>query len=162
VNLKLKLNFQSSSFTISHKYFGRGRGPGPGGHSESAAESDSKLTPCVCVFITAVPITKLFAWGEGGSGGHVLRETTSRGLSGLVCPSRTSERGKKGACVKEGGGEEGERGKERALGRLLCHSPRHGGSSSTQPPWLPQRVRLCSSATGRMPRASVVAFLRRT
>jgi hypothetical protein len=32
----------------------------------------------VCVFITAVPITKLFAEG-GGSGGHVLRETRSRG-----------------------------------------------------------------------------------
>ena len=59
------------------------------------------------VFITAVPITKLFAWGEGDSGGHVLRETTSRGLGGLVCPSRTSERGGKGDCVKEGGGEEG-------------------------------------------------------
>jgi hypothetical protein len=39
----------------------------------------------VCVLITAVPITKLFAWGEGDR----LRETTSRGLSGLVCPSRT-------------------------------------------------------------------------
>ena len=36
----------------------------------------------VCVFITAVPVTKLFAWGEGDSGGHVLRETTSRGLCG--------------------------------------------------------------------------------
>jgi hypothetical protein len=36
-----------------------------------------------CVFITAVPITNLFAWGEGDSGGHVLRETTSRGLCGL-------------------------------------------------------------------------------
>jgi hypothetical protein len=48
------------------------------------------------VFITAVPITKLFARGEGDSGGHVLRETTSRGLSGLVCPSRTSERGGEG------------------------------------------------------------------
>ena len=45
-----------------------------------------------CVFITAVPIRKLFAWEEGDSGGHVLRETTSRGLCGLVCPSRTSER----------------------------------------------------------------------
>ena len=56
---------------------------------------------CECVFITAVPITKLFAWGEGDSGGHVLRETTSRGLCGLVCPSRTSERGGKGDCVKE-------------------------------------------------------------
>jgi len=27
----------------------------------------------VCVFISAVPITKLFVWGEGDSGGHVLR-----------------------------------------------------------------------------------------
>jgi hypothetical protein len=26
----------------------------------------------VCVFITAVPNTKLFAWGEEDSGGHVL------------------------------------------------------------------------------------------
>ena len=74
----------------------------------------------MCVIITAVPITKLFAWGEGDSGGHVLRETTSRGLSGLVCPSRTSERGgEEGYCVKEGGGGEGEREKERALGLLL-------------------------------------------
>jgi hypothetical protein len=40
----------------------------------------------------------------------VLREATSRGLCGLVCPSRTSERGGKGDCVKEGGGEEGRRG----------------------------------------------------
>ena len=33
----------------------------------------------------------------------MLRETTSRGLCGLVCPSRTSERGGKGYCVKGGG-----------------------------------------------------------
>jgi hypothetical protein len=26
----------------------------------------------VCVFITAGPIIKLFAWGEGDSGGHVV------------------------------------------------------------------------------------------
>ncbi len=38
---------------------------------------------CVCVFITAVPITTLFARGGGGSGGHVLQETTSRGLCEL-------------------------------------------------------------------------------
>ena len=43
----------------------------------------------VSVFITAVPITKLFAWEEGDRGGHVLRETTSRGLCGLVCPSHS-------------------------------------------------------------------------
>ena len=63
-----------------------------------------------------VPVTKLFAWGEGESGGHVLRETTSRGLCGLVSPSRTSELGGEGDCVKEGEGEEGERERERALG----------------------------------------------
>jgi hypothetical protein len=40
----------------------------------------------------------------------VLCETMSRGLCRLVCPSRTSERGGEGECVKEGGGEEGERG----------------------------------------------------
>jgi hypothetical protein len=44
----------------------------------------------------------------------VLRGTTSRGLCGLVCPSRTSERGGEGYCVKGGGGEEGERERERA------------------------------------------------
>ncbi len=38
----------------------------------------------MCVFITAVPLTKLFARGLGGSGGHVLRETTSRGLCVLA------------------------------------------------------------------------------
>jgi hypothetical protein len=37
----------------------------------------------------------------------VLRERTSRGLCGLVCPSRTSERGGEGDCVKEGGEEKG-------------------------------------------------------
>ena len=59
------------------------------------------------MFIAAVPIIKLFAWGEGDSGGHMLREKTSRGLCGLVCPSRTSKRGGEGDCVKEGGGGEG-------------------------------------------------------
>jgi hypothetical protein len=73
----------------------------------------------LCVFITAVHIIKLFAWGEGASGGHVLRETTSRGLCGLVCPSRTSERRGEGGCVKEGGGGKGERERERALGLPL-------------------------------------------
>jgi hypothetical protein len=46
---------------------------------------------------------KLCAGGGGEDmGGHVLRETTSRGLCGLGCPSRTSERGGEGDCVKEG------------------------------------------------------------
>ena len=37
----------------------------------------------------------------------MLRETTRPGLCGLVCPSRTSERGGEGDCVKEGGEEMG-------------------------------------------------------
>ena len=37
----------------------------------------------------------------------MLRETTTRGLCGLGCPSRTRERGGEGDCVKGGGGEEG-------------------------------------------------------
>ncbi len=49
----------------------------------------------MCVFITAVPITKLFAGGGGGGGGE-------------------------GYCVKGGGGEEGERERERA-GRVRLH-----------------------------------------
>jgi len=79
------------------------------------------------VFITAVPITKLFAWGGGNNGGHVLRETASRGLRGLVCPSRTSERGGEGYCVKEGRGEEGERERERARKVRLHYSLGYSG-----------------------------------
>jgi hypothetical protein len=83
------------------------------------------LLQYLCVFITAGPSTKLFTWGGGDMGGHVLRETTSRGLCGLVCPSRTSERGGEGDCVKEGGGEEGKCERERALERLRYYSPGH-------------------------------------
>jgi hypothetical protein len=55
------------------------------------------------VFITAVPIIKRFAWGGGGdSGGHVLRETTSRGLCGLVCPSRTGTSEEPGTLTQGG------------------------------------------------------------
>jgi hypothetical protein len=55
-------------------------------------------------------------------GGHVLRETTSRGRD---CPSRTSERGGEGDCVKEGGGGEGKCERERALELLRYYSPEH-------------------------------------
>jgi hypothetical protein len=87
------------------------------------------LLGCV-VFITAVPITKLFAW-EGGEQGRTCatsgRETTSRGLCGLVCPSRTSERGGEGCCVKGGGGEEGEREREHAREVRLHYSLGYSG-----------------------------------
>jgi hypothetical protein len=79
----------------------------------------------VCVFITAGPSTNLFAWGGGDMGGHVLRKTTSRGLCGLGCPSRTSERRGEGDCVKEGGGGEGKCERERALELLRYNSPGH-------------------------------------
>ena len=34
--------------------------------------SGTREEPGVCVFITSVPNTKLCAWGEEDSGGHVL------------------------------------------------------------------------------------------
>jgi hypothetical protein len=69
---------------------------GGGGYGRTCATRDDEPRPvwtsltitykwCVCVFITTGPSTKLFAWG-GDMGGHVLRETTSRGLRGLGCP----------------------------------------------------------------------------
>ena len=74
---------------------------------------------CVCLLLQDLVRSCLRVWG-GDIGGHVLRETTSRGLCELVCPSRTSERGGEGYCVKEGGGEEGERERERA-GEVRLH-----------------------------------------
>jgi hypothetical protein len=63
---------------------------------------------CVCLLLQDL-VQRCLHGGGGDMGGHVLRETTSRGLCGLVCPSRTSERGGEGDCVKEGGEEiEGE------------------------------------------------------
>ena len=38
----------------------------------------------VCVYYCSI-YYKAVTWGEGDSGGHVLRETTSRGLCGLPC-----------------------------------------------------------------------------
>ena len=76
----------------------------------------------VCVYYcsTYYKAVRVCVWEKNG--GHVLRETTSRGLCGLVCPSRTSERGGEGYCVKEGGGEEGERERERARKVRLHYS----------------------------------------
>jgi hypothetical protein len=67
---------------------------------------------CVCLLLQDL-VQSCLHGGGGDMGGHVLRETTSRGLCGLVCPSRTSERGGEGDCVKEGGGEEGKCERER-------------------------------------------------
>jgi hypothetical protein len=61
----------------------------------------------VCVYYFSTYYKAVRVGGGGNNGGHVLRETTSRGLCGLVCPSRTSELGGEGYCVKEGGEEEG-------------------------------------------------------
>ena len=55
------------------------------------------------MFITVGPMTK----GEREKGGHVLRDTTSRGLYVRVRPPHTSERPGEGEVVsKEVGGEE--------------------------------------------------------
>jgi hypothetical protein len=62
----------------------------------------------------------------------VLRETTSRGLCGLGCPSRTSERGGEGDCVKEGGG--GERKCERVALRLNRNDSQNSRLVAPPPP----------------------------
>ena len=67
----------------------------------SVSDEYLNLTSC---FLLPQTYYKDVRVGEGDRGGHVLRETTSRGLCGLVCPSRTSEHGGEGDCVKEGGG----------------------------------------------------------
>jgi hypothetical protein len=58
---------------------------------------------CVCLLLQDL-VQSCLHGGGGDMGGHVLRETTSRGLCGLVCPSRTSERRGEGDCVKDGRG----------------------------------------------------------
>jgi len=67
------------------------------------------------VFITAVPITKLFAWGEMDSGGHVLRETTRRGrafgLWSIHLPGHVTTR-KAQRHIQEGGCRPGRRSSE--------------------------------------------------
>jgi hypothetical protein len=79
---------------------------------------------CVCLLLQDL-VQRCLHGGGGDMGGHVLRETTSRGLCGLVCPSRTSERGGEGDCVKEGGEEEGKCERERALELLRYYIPGH-------------------------------------
>ena len=74
----------------------------------------------MCVYYCSTYYKAVREGGGMESGGHVRRETTSRSQCELVCPSRTNERGGEGYCVKEGGGEEGERERERA-GRVRLH-----------------------------------------
>ncbi len=83
------------------------------------------LRESVCLFVCLLLqyLLQSCSRARGGgveSGGHVIRETTSRGQCGLVCPSRTNECGGEGYCVKGGGEEEGERERERA-GRVRRH-----------------------------------------
>ncbi len=80
----------------------------------------TSLPMCVCLLLQYLLQSCSRGEGGGGSGGHVLRETTSRGQCELVCPSRTNESGEEGYCVKGGGEEEGERERERA-GRVRLH-----------------------------------------
>jgi hypothetical protein len=77
-------------------------------------EQDDKWVG-VCVYYCSTynkDRSKLFANGGGGGMEDICYERLGR--CELVCPSRTNERGGEGYCVKEGGGEEGERERERA------------------------------------------------
>jgi hypothetical protein len=78
------------------------------------------ITACRCA---ALPV-QLFAWGRGIVEEMCYEIRRAEACVRTVCPSRTSERGGEGDCVKEGGGEEGERERERALGLRLRHRRR--------------------------------------
>jgi hypothetical protein len=52
-----------------------------------------KRSRSVCLLLQYLLQIRSRGGGGGNNGGHVLRETTSRSLCGLVYPSRTSERG---------------------------------------------------------------------
>ena len=54
----------------------------------------------MCVFYYCRTYYKAVRVGGEESGGHVLRETTSRGLCGLVCPSRTGTREEPGTLIQ--------------------------------------------------------------
>jgi hypothetical protein len=90
--------------------------------SRISAQPTTSIRLRVCVYYCSTYYKAVRVEGGGDSGGHVLRETTSRGLCGLVCPSCTSERGGEGYCVKGGGREEGERERERAREVRLHYS----------------------------------------
>jgi hypothetical protein len=54
---------------------------------EAAAEN-ALACRYLCVFITVVPITKLFAWGQGDSGGQVCKKEEKGAQEGaciVVC-----------------------------------------------------------------------------
>ena len=94
------------------------------GNAVPALESKERNLVCVCLSLQDLVQSCLRGVGRD-IGGHVLRKTTSRGLCGLVCSSRTSERGGEGDCVKEGGGGEGKCERERALEWLRYYIPGH-------------------------------------
>jgi hypothetical protein len=91
----------------------------------------------------------------------VLRETTSRGLCELGCPSRTSERGGEGDCVKEGGGGSSRLGIEPKTPGWLVQEPTTSPSGDLADPnhqgiWSPPRAGLestmgASEAHGQYP-----------
>jgi hypothetical protein len=70
---------------------------------------------CSCVYYCST-YDKVVRVEGGGSWSTCATRDDEPRLGGLVCPSRTSERGEEVHSVKEGGGEEGERERERALG----------------------------------------------
>jgi hypothetical protein len=76
----------------------------------------SRVYSRTCVFITAVPLIKLFAWGEGESGGHVLRETRSE----CVRPGTGGELGGRNPA----GEEEGVSMQKQCMRWTLCATAR--------------------------------------
>ena len=71
------------------------------------------------MFITLGPMKKLSVSGGGEreKGGHVLKDTTSRGLRVRVRPPNTIERRGEGGCEQLPGGWRGGEGRARRSGQ---------------------------------------------
>ena len=76
----------------------------------------------VCVYYCST-YYKAVREEDGGKWRTCATRDYEPGLCELVCPSRTSERGGEGYCVKEGGREEGERERERAVCVFITAGP---------------------------------------
>jgi hypothetical protein len=104
---------------------------GGGGWWRTCATRDDEPRPVwtsqpedVCVYYCST-YSKAVRAVLGRVGGReivedICYERRHAGLCGLVCPSRTSERGGEGDCVKEGGGEEGKLLKCERERALVC------------------------------------------
>jgi hypothetical protein len=99
---------------------------GGGGYGRTCATRDDEPRPCVYLLLQYL----IQICSRGGRRivedmCYEIRRAEACVRPVWIIPSRTSERGGEGDCVKGGGGEEGKCERERALERLRYYNPGH-------------------------------------